>query len=109
MLKLSISLLFSAICALFVLGAGLDLLANADTQTQPEEQHLYQTIIETIGQKANLTQASELVTLIENEQRHWHLALALIPRDSVAFLQNLNNSYISTVAYRSPTKRGLYI
>jgi signal transduction histidine kinase len=84
MLKLSISLLFSAICALFVLGAGLDLLANADTQTQPEEQHLYQTIIETIGVKVNLAQASELVTLIENEQRHWQLALALIPRNSVA-------------------------
>lgn len=91
MLKLSISLLFSAICALFVLGAGLDLLANADTQTQPEEQHLYQTIIETIGQKANLTSASELVTLIENEQRHWQLALALIPRDSVALPAELEH------------------
>lgn len=84
MLKLSISLLFSAICALFVLGAGLDLLANADLDTQPKQQHLYQTIIETVGQKANSAAASELVTLIEKEQQNWQLTFELIPRNSVA-------------------------
>ena len=84
MFKLSLSLLLSAICALFMLGAVLDQLANDDSQPAPDQLQLYTTVLDTISQQADRQQPAQLSAFITAQQQHWQLALHLLPRDSLA-------------------------
>lgn len=84
MLKLSLSLLCSAICALFLLGAVLDQLASDSAQPPQHQQQLLVRVLESISQQANLQPATTLNSFISKQQQHWQLALQLRPRDSLA-------------------------
>lgn len=84
MLKLSLSLLTSAICALFLLGAVLDLLANTDNPPAPQQLRLYSTLLDTICQEANQQAPAQLTDFVQQQQRRWQLSLQLLPRDSLA-------------------------
>lgn len=84
MLKLALSLLLSSICALFLLGAVLDLLANADSEPAPQQLQLLSTLFDTIGIQANQQSAESLADFVNAQQQHWQLALQLIPLNSVA-------------------------
>lgn len=84
MLKLSLSLLTSAICALFLLGAVLDLLANTDDPPAPQQLRLYSTLLDTISQEANQQAPAQLTDFVQQQQQHWQLSLQLLPRDSLA-------------------------
>lgn len=84
MFKLSLSLLLSAICALFLLGAVLDQLANDDSTPRPHQLQLYTTLLETISQQADQQSPAQLSTFVTTQQQHWQLSLQLLPRDSLA-------------------------
>lgn len=84
MLKLALSLLCSAICALFLLGALLDQLAyNEVPQSLPQLQ-LYRTVLDNIALLADQQSAASLSDFITQQQQHWQLALSLVSRSSLA-------------------------
>lgn len=84
MLKLALSLLCSAICALFLLGALLDQLAyNEAPQSLPQLQ-LYRTVLDNIALQADQQSAASLSAFITQQQQHWQLALSLVSRNSLA-------------------------
>ncbi len=84
MLKLALSLLCSAICALFLLGAVLDQLASDDTAPTPPQLQLHHTVLDTIASQADQQSANKLSEFIAQQQQHWQLALSLVSRDSLA-------------------------
>jgi signal transduction histidine kinase len=84
MLKLSLSLLLSALCALFLLGAVLDQLANTDNHAPSQQLQLYSTLFDTISQQANQQSPAGLSSYIHSQQQHWQLTLQLVPRESLA-------------------------
>ncbi len=96
MFKLSLSLLLSAICALFMLGAVLDQLANDDSQPAPDQLQLYTTVLETISQQADQQQPLQLSAFITAQQQHWRLPLQLLPRDSLALPPELEGQLHAT-------------
>ena len=84
MFKLPLSLLLSAVCALFLLGALLDILANDDNHPLPSQLQLYSTLLDTISQAADQQSSVALPSFIDKQQQHWQLPLQLVARDSVA-------------------------
>ena len=96
MLKLSLSLLTSAICALFLLGAVLDLLANTDNPPAPQQLRLYSTLLDTISLEANKQAPALLPDFIQQQQQHWQLPLQLLPRDSLALPAELEQQLSAT-------------
>lgn len=88
MLKLALSLLCSAICALFLLGAVLDQLASVDNSPTPPQLQLQlqlqRTVLNTIAAQADQQTATHLSEFIAQQQQHWQLALSLVSRNSLA-------------------------
>lgn len=84
MFKLSVSLLLSAVCALFLLGAVLDILANDDSEVPAQQMQLYRALIETLSAEAEHQSAENLRVMLEQQQKQWQVDVAFIPRDSVA-------------------------
>jgi signal transduction histidine kinase len=96
MLKLSLSLLTSAICALFLLGAVLDLLANTDNPPAPHQLRLYSTLLDTISHDANQQAPSRLPEFIQQQQQLWQLPLQLLARDRLALPPELEQQLSAT-------------
>ena len=91
MFKLPLSLLLSAVCALFLLGALLDILANDDNHPLPSQLQLYSTLLDTISQAADQQSSTALPSFIDKQQQHWQLPLQLVARASVALPVELEN------------------
>ena len=71
MLKLALSLLCSAICALFLLGALLDQLAYNEAPQSPPQQQLYRTVLDNIALQADQQSAASLRAFITQQQQNW--------------------------------------
>lgn len=84
MLKLALSLLCSAICALFLLGAVLDQLASDDAAPTPPQLQLHRTVLDFVATQADQRSAAQLSDFINRQQQYWQLALSLVSRDSLA-------------------------
>lgn len=84
MLKLALSLLCSAICALFLLGALLGQLAYNDSPPPAPQLQLHLTLLNTVAKQTDLQPNTGLSEFISQQQQHWQLALTLIRRDSLA-------------------------
>lgn len=84
MLRLWLSLMLSAICALFLLGTVLDQLAGQTEPSATADERLFPLLLQQLTQKANLTPSAELASLIVQSGRDWQLAISLEAAASLA-------------------------
>jgi signal transduction histidine kinase len=77
MLRLWLSLMCSAICALFLLGIVLDKLANQAAPVATFEEQLFQRLILQLTNTANQTTPAALPAVIAENSQHWQLQFSL--------------------------------
>jgi signal transduction histidine kinase len=77
MLKLSLSLMLSAICALFLLGGLLDQLAGPAEPTATSDQHLMPLLVQQLARAANQQSATQLDDWVRQQAQAWQLSIRL--------------------------------
>lgn len=77
MLKLSLSLMLSAICALFLLGGLLDQLAGPVEPTATSDQHLMPLLVQQLATAANQQSATQLDDWVRQQAQAWQLSIRL--------------------------------
>ena len=77
MLKLSLSLMLAAICALFLLGGLLDKLAGSEEPTATSDHHLIPLLVHQLALTADQQSATQLPAWVEQQAAIWHLPIRL--------------------------------
>jgi signal transduction histidine kinase len=77
MLKLSLSLMLAAICALFLLGSLLDQLAGPVEPTKTSDQHLLPLLVQQLALEADQHSTDQLGHWVEQQSQIWHIPIQL--------------------------------
>lgn len=84
MLRLWLSLMLSAICALFLLGTVLDQLAGQADPAATADERLFPLLLQQLTQSANQSSRAELASRIAQSSRDWQLPISLEAAASLA-------------------------
>jgi signal transduction histidine kinase len=88
-LKLSLSLMLSAICALFLLGTLLDQLAGPADPAATSDQRLLPLLMQQLVQETNQKTDAELPGWVEQQAKNWQLSVRLEPSANLALPSEL--------------------
>jgi len=77
MLKLSLSLMLAAICALFLLGGLLDQLAGSEEPAATSDHHLMPLLVQQLAQAADQQSAAQLADWVSQQAAIWQLPIRL--------------------------------
>ncbi|MDP5142739.1 ATP-binding protein [Rheinheimera baltica] len=89
MLKLSLSLMLSAVCALFVLGAMLDSLAGQAEPHATADEKLLPVLLAQLAEEANQSVAADLPSFAAEQSLRWQLQVSFEPLAHLALPEEL--------------------